>query len=83
LVIGKSAFLVIGATLMASLVKNQICNAIKQAGFYSIPADKSKDCNKTEQLAIMLKYVEIDTATQHEHFLHQSCIKNSESLSAL
>ena len=55
-------------TIMASLVKDQICNAIKQAGFYSILADESKDCSKTEQLAIVLRYVEIDTPTQHEHF---------------
>jgi len=69
---------------MASLVKNQICNTIKQAGFYSILADESKDCSKTEQLAIVFRYVEIDTTTQHEHFLTYiiATLQNSESLSA-
>jgi len=47
-------------------------------------ADESKDCSKTEQLAIVLRYVEIDTPTQHEHFLTYIKVasQNSESLSA-
>ena len=70
--------------IMANLVKDQICNAVKQAGVYSILADESKDCSKTEQLAIVLKYVNINTATQHEHFLTyiKAASQTAESLSA-
>ena len=65
--------------IMASILQQQICLAVKQAGVYSIMADESKDRSKVEQLAIVLRYVDVSTATQHEHFL--TYIK-AESLNA-
>ena len=65
--------------VMASIIQEKICTAVKQAGVYSILADETKDCSKVEQLAIVLRYVDIGTATQHEHFL--TYIK-AESLNA-
>ena len=46
-------------------------------------ADETKDCSKQEQLAIVLKYVDEETAVQHEHFLTyvQATFLNASSLS--
>lgn len=40
-----------------------------QVGMYSVLADETKDNSKVEQLAIVIRYLNIDTATQHEQFL--------------
>ncbi|XP_065915782.1 zinc finger MYM-type protein 1-like [Dysidea avara] len=55
--------------VMAELMQEQIRNEVRKAGVYSILADETKDCSKVEQLAVVLKYVDVYTATQHEHFL--------------
>ena len=55
--------------IMAGTLQQKISLAAKQAGVYSILADKTKDCSKVEQLAIVLRYVEVNTACIHEHFL--------------
>ena len=39
---------------MGEMVKKKICSDIRDAGVYSILADESKDCSKTEQLAIVI-----------------------------
>ena len=36
---------------------------------YSILADESKDCSKTEQSAIVIRYVSVKDGTVHERFL--------------
>ena len=54
--------------VMAGLIQEQICNEVRKAGVYSILTDETKDCSKAEQLAVVLKYVDVHTATQHERF---------------
>ena len=54
--------------VMAGLIQEKICDGVRRAGYYSILADETKDCGKVEQLAVVLKYADIHTATQHEHF---------------
>ena len=55
--------------IMASLVQKQICADVKKAGLYSILADETKDCSKREQMAIVLRYVDIETGSILERFL--------------
>ena len=54
---------------MASEVQEVICNNICAAGFYSLLADETKDISKREQLAVVLRYVDPEKASIHEHFL--------------
>ena len=67
--------------VMAGLIQEKICDGVRRAGYYSILADETKDCGKVEQLAVVLKYADIHTATQHEHFKTYVEAK-AESLSA-
>ena len=55
--------------VMGSIVRNQICVDVKKAGLYSILADETKDCSKCEQMAIVLRYVDVETGAIFEHFL--------------
>lgn len=50
---------------------------------YSILGDEYKDCSKREQLAIVVRYVDVDLATVFEHFLTyvEATSLNAESLS--
>ena len=54
---------------MASGVQEIICNNVRAAGFFSLLADETKDVSKCEQLAIVLRYVDPEKASIHEHFL--------------
>ena len=47
--------------VMGSIVQNQICADVMKGGFYSILADESKECSKHEQMAIVLRYVDVET----------------------
>ena len=55
--------------IMASILQHKVCLAVEEAGVYSIMEDETKDRSKVEQLAIVLRYVDVTAATQHEHFL--------------
>ena len=55
--------------IMATMIRSKICSSVRKAGVYSILADETKDCSKKEQLAIVLRYVDIETATVCEQFL--------------
>ena len=55
-------------SILHIMAGQKICLAVEQAGVYSIMADESKDRSKVEQLAIVLRYVDVSTAIQHEHF---------------
>ena len=57
--------------------------AVKNAGVYSILADETKDSSKCEQLPIVLRYVDIASATIFEHFVTyvEATSLNAESLS--
>ena len=69
--------------VMGNIVRNEICLAVKNAGVYSILADETKDCSKRKQLAIVLRYVDIESATIFERFLTyvEATSLNAESLS--
>ena len=69
--------------VMVGIVREKICTAVKKAGGYSVLANETTDCSKQEQLAIVLKYVDEETAVQHEHFLTyvQATSLNASSLS--
>ena len=41
----------------------------KKAGLYSLLADQTKDCSKREQMAIVLRYVDIEIGSILERFL--------------
>ena len=55
--------------IMASAVRQNICNAIQSAGYFSILADESKDLSKKEQMSIVLRYVDVSSGCVNEHFL--------------
>lgn len=55
--------------VMGEMVREKICAEVKDAGVYSILADESKDSSKTEQMAIVVRYVDIKKAIIHERFL--------------
>ena len=42
--------------IMASMVREKICNKIREAEVYSVLADGTKDYSKKEQLSIVLRY---------------------------
>ena len=70
--------------IMATTVQEKNCSAAKKAGIYSVLADETKDCSKEEQLSIVIRYVDVDTANQHERFLTyiQASSLNAEGLSS-
>ena len=69
--------------IMGGVVRERICMAVRKAGVYSVLADETKDCSKQEQLAIVIRYVDEETAVQHEHFITyvQATSLNAQSLS--
>ena len=69
--------------IMASMVRSKICSEVKKAFYYSILADETKDCSKMEQLSIVVRYVNTELATIHEHFLTyvEAKILDAEALS--
>ena len=44
-------------------------SVVVQAGVFSVLADETKDCSKSEQMPIVVRYVDIKEATIHERFL--------------
>ena len=69
---------------MACMVRESICDKIRKAEVFSVLADETKDFSKKEQLSIVLRYVDIETAIQHEHFISyiEATSLNAESLSS-
>ena len=55
--------------IMGELVTKTVCSEVHDAGVFSVLADETKDCSKSEQMAIVLRYVNIKEATIHERFL--------------
>jgi len=70
--------------VLAKTVNNKICDRVRKAGMYSILADETKDCSKKEQLSLVVRYVDVDSATIFEHFLSytEANSLNAESLSS-
>ena len=55
--------------ILAGIVQSRISTDVRNGGIYSILADETKDCSKKEQLSIVLRYVDQESATIHEQFL--------------
>lgn len=57
---------------------------VQKAAVYSTLADECKDCSKREKLAIVVRYVDVDTATVFERFLTyvEATSLNAENLSS-
>ena len=55
--------------VMGGLVRGEVCKAVQDARYYSLLGDETKDVSKVEQLAIVLRYVDVQTATIYERFL--------------
>ena len=55
--------------IMGEMVREKICQEVKDAGVYSVLANESKDSSKTEQMAIVIRYVNIKDASIHERIL--------------
>uniref|UniRef100_A0A1X7TB94 DUF4371 domain-containing protein n=1 Tax=Amphimedon queenslandica TaxID=400682 RepID=A0A1X7TB94_AMPQE len=55
--------------LMGESVRSMVCRAVKEAVFFSLLVDETKDASKVEQISIVLRYVDINTASIYERFL--------------
>ena len=55
--------------IMGAMVQESICSSVRKAGVFTILADETKDFSKKEQLAIFLRYIDIDAVKLYEHFL--------------
>jgi len=55
--------------MMGEMVRNKICESVQQAGWFTLMVDENKDCSKSEQLAIVFRYADVDTGTVYERFL--------------
>ena len=51
--------------VMGDMLRKLISDSVRQAGFFSLHADESKDTSKKEQLAIVARYVD-EKAILHE-----------------
>lgn len=63
--------------IMANEVKNRIYQEVREAEYFSLLADESKDLSTKEQLSIAVRY--LHKGTIHEEFL---CMEELESLNA-
>lgn len=55
--------------IMGGILRSQICVEVKKARVFSLLVDETKDASKIEQLAIVFRYVDIESASTHERFL--------------
>ena len=55
--------------IMTEAIRNKITANVKKAGIYSIMADETRDCSKKEQLSIVVRYVDVESADVHQHLL--------------
>jgi len=69
---------------LAKMVSDKICVNVRNAGIHSILADETKDCSKKEQLSLVVRYDDVDTATPFGHFLSYAQVTslNAESRSS-
>ena len=54
--------------ILGDIVRNVVCNDIKEAEMFSLLVDETKDLSKKEQVAIVLRYVD-SKGMLHEQFL--------------
>ena len=55
-------------TILGDMVRNYICDRIKEAKIFSLLVDEGRDVSKVEQMSIVLQFVDV-TGLIHEHFL--------------
>ena len=55
--------------ILSNKVVHTICEQVKEAGFYSIIADESRDTAKQEQMSFAIRYVDMTDGCVQEHFL--------------
>ncbi len=55
--------------VMGTIVRNEITSSVRDATYFSIMADETKDLSKQEQLAIVVRYVDIRSCTIYERFV--------------
>jgi len=69
---------------MGDMVRRKISDEINKAGYFTLMADESRDYSKVEQLAIVFRYVDVDSGIIHEQFLTfvQADNLNANSLTA-
>ena len=65
--------------VMVEAIRNKITADINKADIYSIMADETRDCSKKEQLSIVVRYVDVESANTHEHF---SAFTEADTLNA-
>ena len=70
--------------VMGRMVQESICSSVCKAGTYTILADETKDCSKKEQLAIVVRYVDVEAVKLLEHVFTyvEATALDSSSLSA-
>ena len=51
------------------MVSDKMCVHVRNAIMHSILTDETKDCSKKEQFSLVVRYVDVYTATIFEHFL--------------
>ena len=63
--------------ILAKKVRLQICHEVKEAGYYSVIADESRDLAKQEQMSFVVRYCNVSDGKLHEQFLaflHAKCL---------
>ena len=70
--------------VMGDMIRSKISDEVKRAGYFTLMADESRDCSKIEQLAMIFRYVDVDSGNIHERFLTfvQADNLNAEALQA-
>ena len=67
--------------IMGEMVRGKICTEVRDAGVYSILVVETKDSSKTEQMAIFVRYVDVQEATIHELFLTYVAVSSRDAKS--
>ena len=52
--------------IMGEMVTGKVCSEVLDTGMFSVLAGETKDCSKSEQMAIVLRYADVKMATIHE-----------------
>ena len=55
--------------IMGGIMREKVCIDVQNAVYFSLLVDETKDVSKVEQMAIVVRYVHLETATIYERFL--------------
>ena len=68
--------------IMGKMIRGSICDEVRQAGYFSLMADETKDLSKQEQPATVLRYLDKEGAINEGFFTFvETTSLNAESLS--